>query len=310
METEDFGAATIYKFLFHGTPVISDCLRVTTCDIMCTSNTAKQYDLPPVKGARKKAHLPYRQPDMLPAFSSGATDMQLLVNSGAKAKRCVELKKEREEFMASLHQGRDDSKRMESYAATRIQAVFRGYRRRRGPVDLEKIEKERRDNPRLTSSREIRDELTKWASAIRLKPVHGLSLESTIKKSTHQKKLEAHAASTLKNFLRVAVACARVNRKRLERLENKKSDAATTIQRFFKYIVFQTKLEGVVSMLKRKGAVQIQTYCRGFLARFRLVHLIKFLFPSEHDMSNPCFLWSLSTGCRNYENQEGTKPRG
>lgn len=236
---------------------------------MCTTNTAKPYDLRPLRGAKKKAHLPYTQPDVLPAFSSGATDMQLLVNSGAKYKRCVELKRERDEFMQSLHGGRDDTARLDNYAATRIQARFRGYRRRRGGIDLEKILKNRQDNPRLTSSKEIREELTEWAGKIGLKPVPGLSLESIIKKSLHQKKLEAHAATRLKGFLRVAVACSRVRRRRAELLEVRKFDAATTIQRFFKYIVFQTKLEGIVALLKRKGAVQIQTYCRGWLARFR-----------------------------------------
>lgn len=271
---EDFKAASIYKFLLEGVPAISDSLRVTSCDIMCTTNTARPYELPPIKGAKKKAHLPYRQPDILPAFSSGATDMQLLVNSEAKAKRCLELKRERNEFISTLHHGRNDAKRREIYAATKIQAIFRGYRRRRGHIDLIKLEKERRSNPKLISSKEMREELTRWATAIGLKPVYGLSLESTIKKSLHQKKLEAHAANSLKNFLRVVVACSKVNKRRVQLFELKRNLAAITVQKFFKYIVFQTKLEGVVAMLKRKGAVQIQTYCRGFLARFRYSFLL------------------------------------
>lgn len=269
MSLEDFDASIIYNYLQSYTPVHSATFRATTCDIMCTSNTAKVYDLPQIKGAKKKAHLPYKQPDMLPAFSSGQTDLQLLVNSEAKVKRCHELQRERADFRSTLYQAREDTKRMKIYAATKIQARFRKYRRRRGPVDVDKLEKDRKNNPRLTSSKEIREELTQWATSIGLKPVPGLSLESAIRKSTHQKKLEYHAATKLKYFLRVAVACARVNKRRAEKLELKKSNAATRIQHFFKYIVFQTKLEGVVSLLKRKGAVQIQTYCRGFLARFR-----------------------------------------
>jgi hypothetical protein len=277
LELLDVDPLTYYKGMKDHTSFYARSLRVTTCDIMCTTNTAHPYgSKQAVKHSKKSATLPYRLPDILPAFSSGQTDLQLLVNSEAKRKRCQKLKKERGEFMDALHEGRDEAKRLQIYSAIRIQASFRGYRKRRGTIDLEKIMKDRVKNPRLTTSQEIRNELTLWATSIGLKPVVGLSLESTIKKSLHQKKLEAHAASKMKQMLRIAVAFARVRKKRQELYERKKDDAATTVQRFFKYIVFQTKLEGIVGLLKRKGAVQIQTYCRGFLARFR--YLFCFLF--------------------------------
>lgn len=294
--SEDLFPVGYFKGMREITPYLSQALRVTSCDIMCTSNTARPYELPLVRSAKKSASLPYKTPDILPVFSSGATDLQLLVNSESKKKRCDKLKKERSEFLFALHEGRDEITRANIFAATRIQARFRGYRRRRGSIDLNKIVQDRINNPRLTTSKEIREELTEWAGSLGLKPVHGLSLESAVKKSTHQKKLEAHAATTIKRCLRVAVAIARVRRKRTELFEKKKNAAAATVQRFFKYIVFQTKLEGVVSQLKRKGAVQIQTYCRGFMARFRLEKEI--LLHSTVGYSLMCgFL--IATGSRN-----------
>ena len=291
-ELEDFSISSAYNnFIWKYSTAATRTLRVTTCDIMCTTNTSRLYEQVHVRKANKSAQLPYKRPDVLPAFSSGATDVQLLVNSESKKKHCKKLKEEREEFLCSLKESRVESKRLEMFAATKIQALFRGYRRRRGEIDCGQIEKYRIDHPKLTSVEDIRSELTLWAAKIKLKPIYGISLESTIRKSAHQKHLEKSAAMKVKYFLRVVVACSKVNKRRQEVLQEKINAAATTINRFFKYIVFQTKLEGVVALLKKKGAVQIQTYCRGFLARFRYSDFVIACF--YHFLNRKLFLAGL-----------------
>lgn len=271
---EDFDPTHASRYMMVKSSSISACLRVTSCDIMCTSSTFRLYDLPPVKyKAKKAAKLPYRTPDVLPAFSSGSTDLQLLVNAESKQKRSDELKLERANFLSALHDGREMQTQLKNVAAVKIQARFRGYRRRRGTIDLDKLIKDRQSNPKLLSSKIIREELTDWAAAIGLKPVPGLSLESTVKKSLRQRRIEKRAAIKIQYFLRILCAMSEANRRRAKVLKQRQDEAATRIQRFFKYLVFQTKFEGVVALLKRSGAVRIQTYCRGFLARFRCVFM-------------------------------------
>jgi hypothetical protein len=246
---------------------VARCLRVTTVDIMCTSTTSTSHKLPPVKGVAKKAvkaSLPYKTPDVLPAFSSGSTDVQMLVNAEARLKRSAVLKKERDEFMSELKATREAHSQIEDKAAIKIQARFRGYRRRRGK--FEPISKEDKNFLKARKPITILEELYELADRINLKPIRGLNLINPNKKTVKQKRLENKAAYIVQNFCRMADAKYRVRLLKEEILRKKQNIAAEVIQRFFKYIVFQTKLEGVVAMLKKKGAVAIQTVIRRHLA--------------------------------------------
>lgn len=257
-----------------GTNYIARCLRVTTVDIMCTSTTSTSNKLPAVKGVTKKvvrASLPYKTPDTLPAFSSGLTDVQLLVNADARRKRSAALRKEREEFMTELKATRNVHAQIEHKSATKIQARYRGYRRRRG-----KFEPVSSDGKNFLKARKpitILEELYEFADRINLKPIRGLTLINPNKKTAKQKRLENKAAFKIQNFCRMADAKYRVRMIREELLRKKQNVAAEVIQRFFKYIVFQTKLEGIVSLLKKKGAVVIQTLIRRHLACKRVKYI-------------------------------------
>jgi hypothetical protein len=269
-ETVSDLSVPVFQYQTLSTNVFISALRVTGCDIMCTTNTYKAYTIQPIKKVPKSsiAKLPYKPVDVLPSFSSGATDMQQLINAESKDKRNERFKEERIQYFTELQSNRNENKAIEQMSIIKIQARYRGYRRRRGILSEDYLKQRR--TILLIDQLDIREELAAFAGIIGLKPIHGLSVESTKKKSLRQKRLETHAAVKLTYFFRIAIAKVKLQRKREFAAMQKRENAASTIQKFFKYIVFQTKLEKVVSALKRNGAVRIQRCCRGFLARFRV----------------------------------------
>ena len=270
METQDERVTT---FL----PMTNSRLRYsvtshsTYCDVMCTTNTYKVFDVRSF-GNEAIAHMPFLKSKTLqmPVPLKSATLMQKLKVIENRNRRNLILKQEREEYLFKLNFEEERKKDELNRAATLIQTQFRGHRcrplqKRRDPyVRVKFVIK------KITLS-EMHESLCEMAHNLNLKPINGLNLESKAKTSRRKAKIEAAAVFRLVRYFRMLRAKF-VARREMKAMQYERVDRmARTITRFFRFIKMKKWNKNLQKENQTKAAYVLQNSYRCFAARKRLV---------------------------------------
>ena len=248
---------------------IATVIRTTLCDIMCTTSTDMEYVEDVTSPHRKKfakSHnvaLPYRKTSSFEEMFDAVTPLQQIKVIEAKVKRNKILQDEKEEFMRKTRSDRQEKQDREKLAATKIQAIFRGYWKR--PRDPSKRRPPR--GPEILSQQELRDFLTELQFRLNLKPIKGLTLTGKDSKNTkinHQ--LRMAGAFALQRFFHLIVARNRAQQ-RMSRVRLVKS----VHQKWLLHRFFRDTLRRMANWKKEvarrdAAAIVIQNKIRAFQA--------------------------------------------
>jgi hypothetical protein len=256
--------------------------RTTACDIMCTANTCRPYNVPVPSTQKKKkatATLPYKPKDFtVGGFDVGGTTLEQLKSVDSKDKRNLQFINEKYQFLTALNENRELETADEYVAATIIQAHYRGHRirkRRRGPGSFE----EGTSYAKLTATKKIwkepvtlamlQVELIQIAENLGLNPIVGLNIHGLLKKNAKQRRLERRAAQRIRNLFMKTLAMARARAVVNQKREQKKNRAALRIQKFFRFVLAKKLLNADQDRERSMHIVRVQRLARGFIARVR-----------------------------------------
>jgi hypothetical protein len=249
--------------------------RTTVCDIMCTTTTDVEYTGgigPPKKFAKAlNVALPYRKTMSFDELFEAKTPLQQMKVVEARAKRNKVLQLERQQYLRQTHADRVEKENREKVAATRIQALFRGYRAR--PKDPTRRRRPR--GPVVLKQQQMREFLTDLQAQLGFKPIKGLTLTGKERNSKRLNVLRNAAAYVVQRFFQMITA-RKYARAQMQRVRKAKIlHARWTIYRCMK--LSMTVLAGWRQRDRKRNAaaVTIQTQMRAFLARRRVRLLIR-----------------------------------
>ena len=229
-------------------------VRTTLCDIMCTSNTIEAYQ----SSKREKlknlvATMPYEKSKTLNGPVKGATLVQKLKVQHINARKTEELKRQRDEFVNQMKHEKYERDKLKNKAATKIQAAFRGFKKRR-----KKFLGRKPKPPVVLTQSEIYDELCAMASKLELPPIPGLSLEARSRASRRKRKIESVATMRIQKFFKMLVAKKRAKGKLRQRSVENIDRAARRIAKFFTYIKDKNAMNRFLEMKKNVLAIKVQ----------------------------------------------------
>ena len=242
-------------------------VRTTLCDIMCTVNASIPVNMipPPDKLKPLSAKLPYGKSGQynLKKKVKHSTLFQEMMMTENQHRIEKELRKDREEFFAQLRKEKQviDIKRNE--AAVKIQALYRGFRMRRRPVEYTRRRKKRR----VHSQNDMQDELCTLAAKLGLKPIDGLSLETRNKTSRRKERIMNAAAFRLHRFFAMILQRARARRRVEERKEEIINYCARIITRCVRYVKVKKFVKKCENVKRQQMAIKMQCRIRIFHAR-------------------------------------------
>ena len=253
--------------------------RTTLCDIMCTTTTNEECiegigDRKTKFSKTLNVALPYRKTSSFEEMFDAKTPLQKIKLVEAKVKRNKMLQEEKEEFLRKTQMDRQEKETRERLAATRIQAIFRGYRRR--PKDPLKRRKPR--GPVVLRRHELREFLTDLTNRLGLKPIRGLTLVGKYKNTKRENMMRNAAAFVLQRFMRMNYEKSRA-RKFMQRLRLCKAVRIKWI--LYRFSKRSAKMLSDFRLLKarqKSSSIVIQTQIRAFLARRRYVDVFSFLW--------------------------------
>lgn len=207
-------------------------VRTTLSDIMCTTNSATAY-LPAKRDKLKAlvATMPYERSKSITGPLKGATLFQKMKVNDITLKKTEELRRSRDEFVQKVKREKFELDKIKSRCATKIQAVFRGFRVRprkeKRPLKVKEVV--------VLSQSEIHEELCVMAAKLQFPPIPGLNLEAKSKASKRRRKIEAAATFRIQRFFKMLLARKRARDRLREKREEKKNIAAGYITRFFRF---------------------------------------------------------------------------
>ena len=248
---------------------IATVIRTTLCDIMCTTSTDTEYVEDVTSPHRKKfartlnVALPYRKTSTFEEMFDAVTPLQQIKVIEAKTKRNKILQEEKEEFMRKTRTDRQEKQDREKLAATKIQAIFRGYWKR--PRDPSKRRPPR--GPEILSQQELRDFLTDLQYRLNLKPIKGLTLtgkDSKNSKLNHE--LRMAAAYALQRFFHLIVARNRAQQRMRQVRLVKTVHQKWLLHRFFRRSLRRMKDHKNEIARRKAAAIVIQKKIRAFQA--------------------------------------------
>jgi hypothetical protein len=199
--------------------------------------------------------------------SKGETYFQKLKLSETKSKNQFLLKSEKEDFFQKLLRDRYEKEMYDNHAVTMVQALFRGYRKRKmmGLIKATYQRPLKKQHKPLHIS-EVQDELCQYASLLSLKPIPGLSLESRSKASRRRQKIEMAASLRLATCFKMFLAKRRA-RKRMTHIRfDRAMKCAMVMTRFFKFIKMKNFKKRLFADSSVKAAVIIQCRVRIWIA--------------------------------------------
>lgn len=267
-------------------PVYSWCLRTTHSDVMCVSNTTRLFRDPGPPGADgakpRRCRLPYSDPNVAtqngklyrPPPSTSATSTLLSKQQEAKSRARMnqQLLKERDEFLARLHQERLDRLETEKQAAMQIQSLYRGYSCRPHPESVV-LMKDRRRARLADGELSIETAMLKQLELkLGLPSLPGLTLSPPSKVSSkqarrlarQQRERQAEGALRIQSMARCSASREAVRVKRETRARDRQQASAISIQRGFRNHQYRGSKR---KRTEHRAAVAIQAANRGRLAR-------------------------------------------
>ncbi|RYH20199.1 hypothetical protein EON65_24215 [archaeon] len=249
-------------------PCFVSSVRLTMCDIMCTTNSAH-----PTHQSNKSragsdsilASIPYEKVKSLSGPHKATTKFQKYKGEGVDRLRKDELKRDRREFYTNLFREKEEVNARRKRAATKIQATFRGYRVR--PIKNRYIPLKKKIH--MYSQFEMQDDLCSLASVLNLPPIPGMSLEARSKASKRKLKIENAAAYILQRLFRMIrqrkMALIVVRTKHAELINR----SSRIITRAIRFIITKKFVKRVDIIKREQSAKVVQKYVRRFMARRR-----------------------------------------
>jgi len=270
----------------------------TFCDIMCTTVTRKELILHPPRELSKEweatASFTYQKPESLSAYYQipDPTPMQRMNLAKQRNKLNQEFKEERDEFFGRLKSEKNIKDRMEGQSATMIQAAWRGLalRRRRKIGRFNDLSDHPKRLPQYRTRRipvsvqELNTELCTWQSALNLKPINGLTLESLGRNARRQERFEFAGAIRIQCFFRKFHAKLKVSRHRARKKNSDRMAATVTIAKFAMYVVSLLHRRRAAQAHYHEAAIVIQSAFRIWSAR-RMVRMV-FRLKKSHKREN------------------------
>ncbi|KAJ0394276.1 hypothetical protein P43SY_000577 [Pythium insidiosum] len=215
----------------------------------------------------KKAKKNARSQAQLPALRRSSPALPIPI-----ARLNDELRQERNKFMKQLQQEREEKRQLENWAATKIQACYRGFRARPRVLPFEARQK-------LNTLSSIRMDLTDMEGALPAGPPprsvspwrQGVERRVTQKRDALSRRELAHRSATViqscvKRFLAKLAYAQLLSR----HLDDVFISAVIKIQSVFRGYRLRDKMLRIVTKLQNEAAVQIQCLIRGVLARERV----------------------------------------
>eukprot|EP01041_Mallomonas_annulata_P011593 gene11593-24267_t len=251
--------------------------RTTSCDIMCTSNTeserrvTQKHGPSTVMALSASASFPYQSMDTIVRFK-GSTLVEKYRYATSQEKRNESLKRERNIFFTKMEKERIETSKRRTDAASKIQAHFRGYVVRRPPIHP----RQRFENGPHFSIVDLQEELCSLAEILELKPIPGLSLETRGKRSRRRARIELAAVIRVQTCVRKFLAIINRDKIRNKLLRKRLDRAATSIQKFFKWVMKQRSLGELLTSMRHRSIIKIQTRLRMFLAKERVRRMMAF----------------------------------
>jgi hypothetical protein len=238
---------------------------------MCVKNTCLPYQNDPtLKSSRTlKAAFPYENNKKV-LSSSNVTPLQKLKIAENRVRKSNALKKEREEYFAKIREEETNCAFKKNKCATKIQAIFRGFRRR---LKSNSYCRKRRFIPKV-SMNQIQNELGSLANSISLKPISGLTLEPHGKASRRRAKIVAAAANQIKQYMRMVVERKKARRRMKCILEEKIAKSARAIQKFFRFVKITCLKKNLDRVRREHAATTVQKYTRRFFSQKRYCNLL------------------------------------
>lgn len=244
-------------------------VRTTLCDIMCTVNASLLFNVPRPADSLKPltATLPYKttKQQSIKKKVQNETLFQQMLNGENKQRMEKELKRDREVFFAELRKEKVEVEAKRNASATKIQALFRGYRKRRNPAKYVRHKKRRK----VHSQNDMQDELCTLAAKLGLKPIDGLSLETRSKTSRRKEKIMNAAAFRIHRFMDMIFQRSRALRRIEERRMEILNQCARIITRAVRYVKVKKFVKRCEIVKREQMVIKIQCRTRIFQARER-----------------------------------------
>lgn len=253
-------------------------VRTTLCDIMCTVNASLLHNSPRPPESLKPltATLPYKRTKQknLKSKIPNQTLFQKMIGGENQQRLDKELRKDRDEYFMQLRIEKEGIEKKRNKAATKIQALYRGYKKRRRPAPLYVRHKKRR---KIHTQNDMQDELCTLAATLGLKPIDGLSLEARSKTSRRKEKIMNAAAFRIHRFLSMVYQRALALRRMDERRDEIIDKCSRIITRAVRYVKVRKFVKKCENIKRQQMALKIQCCTRIFQSRQQYVLLHSFL---------------------------------
>eukprot|EP01038_Epipyxis_sp_PR26KG_P005099 gene5099-7108_t len=242
----------------------STSVRTTTCDILCTTNTSREFEPSkvPLKFKALDVSLPYERL-AVPDLSRGATKNQNYKLVEIRQKKSSELLKDRIKFFENLIIDKKFKEDIRNKAVIKIQSLFRGYQKRPGRATY----KPKKKKISVLSQLDILDELCDMAVILKLKPIDGLNLEARSKASKRKNRIDNAAAFRIQRFFQMITAKRRaqviVTLKRQEKIDR----AARRITKAVRFMKTKNFLRNMDSVRRNNMAGDLQSQYRKYVAK-------------------------------------------
>lgn len=242
-------------------------VRTTLCDIMCTVNASVLIKIPPPADKLRDitATLPGNRSGQksIKKKVKNATLFQNLILSENQRRVDFDLKSDRDAFFYQLRKEKMMSEAKRNVAAVKLQALFRGFRKRRRPTTYIRNKKRKR----VHTQNDMQDELCTLAATLGLKPIDGLSLESRSKTSRRKERIMVAAAFRLHRFFDMILQRSRARKRIAERREEILNWSARVITRAVRYVKVKKFVKRCENVKRQQMALKIQCCARIFQAR-------------------------------------------
>jgi tetratricopeptide (TPR) repeat protein len=286
MSMDNFQYDLPFEYGNHNTPTaqsmsistmsFQNTLRTTVCDIMCIINTKDVYVLPSHqksvsdKVTRKDtsssgATLPFKKTTRIVGNADkGSTPFQKLKLAETKVVTNNQFHEERDHFFAEINEGRIQREILETESTTKIQAHFRGLRRR---IKINKRPNYVKPVKKVSnfSVLQLHDDLCYLASIVSLKPIPGLTLESKGRASRRKAKIEHAAVLRLQIWSRMLFAKSEAQSYMAIYKAKRREKSSRIISRFFRLLKLKSFKKRVGIINRARGIIKIQNAARFFL---------------------------------------------
>ena len=196
---------------------------------------------------------------------------------------------------------------MRNKSAVKIQACYRGFRKRKFMNRIKSMYNPKRKPKFLPTQMNMHDDLCRMFALLKVKPILGLNLEPRSKTLRRKARFEDAAAFRLQRFFKMILQKKLAQRILALKREQRIDRSARIITRCIRYMRTKKFVKRCIETKRRKKALQLQCCFRAFQAKNRYYNDNHCLFKQVKCVLCSCMAGSTPSERRKFKDFAVTK---